>query len=351
MPDRYHAADLVAMATDLFARAGLQPPIAAAVADILVEADLLGYATHGLQFVPAYLAGIEAGRTTLAGEPRVVSDHGGAVVLDGDWLPGQWVMLRALDLALERVGAHPLAAVAVRRSQNISCLATYARRAALRGLFAMVLAAAPGNAVVAPHGGRAPRLSTNPMAVAFPGGDHPVLIDTSTSSVTNRLIERTRRAGDRLAQPWLVDADGNPTDDPGAIYTDPPGAILPAGGLELGHKGFALSLMVEALAGGLSGFGRADGDAAGNTVFLLLVDPAAFAGAEAFERQAAWVAAACRDTPPLAGGGAVRVPGDRAQAAVDEQTAQGIALHPEILPRLRPLLEKYGVAEPAPVRS
>jgi len=349
MTERYDAAGLTATTSELFTKAGLDTPIAAAVAEILVEADLLGYSTHGLQFVPAYVANIEAGYTTTSGDPEVAGDNGAALVLDGNWLPGQWVMLRALDLAFDRINAHPLVGVALRRCHNISCLATYAKRAADRGLFAIVAAAAPGNAAVAPHGGRAPRLSTSPFAVGIPGDPHPILIDTSTSSVSNRRIERTRRAGERLPEPWLVDNTGHPTDDPEAFYSDPPGAILPAGGVDLGHKGFAWSLLIESLASGLAGFGRGQPGAAGNTVWLQLIDPAAFAGTEALQRQTGDLAELCRDTPPLAGGDPVRIPGDRAYAAYAEQSAQGITLHPEILPRLRPLLEKYGVAEPAPL--
>ena len=78
MSERFHAADLIATTTELFTKAGLDPQIAAAVAEILIEADLLGYSTHGLQFVPAYVAAVEDGRTTRIGEPEVVSDRGGA---------------------------------------------------------------------------------------------------------------------------------------------------------------------------------------------------------------------------------------------------------------------------------
>ena len=88
MADCYAAADLIAAAKTLFEKAGAAPPVAQAMADILVEADLLGYGTHGLQFVPAYLAAMESGKTTTEGEPEVVTDNGSALVLDGKGLPG-----------------------------------------------------------------------------------------------------------------------------------------------------------------------------------------------------------------------------------------------------------------------
>lgn len=354
---RYHSDDLIRCAAWLFERAGLDGAIAAVVAEILVEADLLGYDTHGLQFAPAYLADIEAGRTTVSGEPEILNDNGGSLLLDGRRLPGQWVVIRALAMARERIGQHPVVTIAMRRSQNISCLATYVRRAANGGQLALLTTSSPGNAVVAPHGGRTPLLSTNPFAIGIPTDGAPILIDTSASATTNRRIERAQRAGERLPQPWLVDNTGHPSDDPEVIRAEPPGAILPAGGLEMGHKGFALALFVEALTSALAGQGRAAGanatpgeePALGSNIFLQLIDPVAFGGIDAFRHETGYLARICRDALPLADGPAVRVPGDRAHRAWAEQCRNGVSLHPEIMQRMLPCLEKYGVAPPAPL--
>ena len=275
MTDRYAAADLTVAAKTLFEKAGAAAPIAQAMADILVEADLLGYGTHGLQFVSAYLAAMEGGKTAREGEPEIVIDNGSALVLDGKGLPGQWVMVRALALA--RAKDNPMVGIAIRNTANISCLATYARRAALKGYFAIVAASAPTTRAVAPFGGASPVIGTNPFAVGMPGRDHPILIDTSAAAVTNRAIERAQRLGEKLPFPALVGADGQVSDDPAVLKTDPPGAIRPAGGDEAGHKGFALGLLVEALTSGLAGLGRAsDKPPAGNAVYLQLIDPRGF---------------------------------------------------------------------------
>ena len=350
MTARYRAEDLAACAQALFARAGLDAGHARAVADVLVEADMLGFATHGLQFVPAYVADIEAGRTRTSGAPEVLKDGGATLLLDGGGLSGQPVMLEALETGLARLKTHASVTVAVRGTRNISCLAVYARRGALAGALTLVAASAPRNAAVAPFGGREPLVSTNPIAAGIPADGGPVLFDTSTAAVANRRIERARREGASLPGRWLVDNEGRATDDPEAVYTDPPGAILPMGGLDQGYKGFALSLLVEALTSGLAGRGRSDPDpAAGNQVFLHLIDPGGFAGAEAFARETGWLAARARASAPMDPAHPVRVPGDRAQALFAEQAARGIALHPEILPRMRPLLDRYGVPEPAPL--
>jgi len=354
MSQRYSAEDLIQSAAALYQAAGLDAEIARVVADILVEADLLGYSTHGLQFMPAYLGALEAGKWTTSGLPDVIADNGAALRLDGRGLPGQWNVVKALEMALARStvsgGEHPVVSVAIGRSQNISCLATYCRRAADAGAMALLVTSGPANAVVAPAGGRGPALATSPIAAGIPAPDHPILFDTATSATTNRMIERTRREGGRLPYKALVDADGNPTGDPEAIYTDPPGAILPMGGMDTGHKGYAISILVEALTSGLAGWGRVPTNEKpiGNNVFLQLIDPGAFSGTDAFMAETGHLGDTLRAVPPMAGVDAVRVPGDRAYALLRDQTANGIELHPEILPRMRPWFEKYGIAEPKP---
>jgi LDH2 family malate/lactate/ureidoglycolate dehydrogenase len=350
MTERYAARDLTEATKTLFEKAGAAASVAQAMADILVEADLLGYSTHGLQFVPAYLTALEGGKTAPEGEPETVIDNGSALVIDGKGLPGQWVMVRALDLAFDRAKNTPMVGIAIRNSANISCLATYARRAALKGYFAIVAASAPTTRAVAPFGGASPVIGTNPFAVGMPGRDHPILIDTSAAAVTNRAIERAQRLGEKLPFPALVGADGQVSDDPAVLKTDPPGAIRPAGGDEAGHKGFALGLLVEALTSGLAGLGRASAKPpAGNAVYLQLIDPRGFAGADAFTQETGVLADLCRAAVPCDPAKPVRVPGDRAAVAFAEQSAKGVALHPEIMARMRPLLEKYGIAAPAPV--
>jgi len=305
--------------------------------------------------VPAYLKALEAGKWTTSGTPEIVTDNGAALVIDGNWLPGQWVMVKTLEACMARMADHPVVTATVKRSHNISCLATYCKRAAEAGYLAICATSAPGNAAVAPAGGRAPRLATSPFAAGIPAPDHPILFDTATSATTNRAVERAKREGERLAFPALVNADGDVTDDPNALDTDPPGAMLPMGGVETGHKGYALSILIEALTSGLSGFGRApdefrgDEKAGGNTVFLQLINPAAFGGTETFTRETGFLADYCRATPAMNDDAPVRMPGDRAYELYRDQMANGVHLHPEILPRMAPLLEKYGIAAPEPL--
>ena len=124
---------LTSFSENLLTRAGLDAGKAVDVAAILLEGDLLGHTTHGLQLAAPYLGEIEAGRMKTKGEPTIVSDRGAAVTWDGDTLPGVWLTARAIDLAIDRARAHGLCAVAIRRSHHIACLAAFLTRATDRG--------------------------------------------------------------------------------------------------------------------------------------------------------------------------------------------------------------------------
>jgi LDH2 family malate/lactate/ureidoglycolate dehydrogenase len=119
--------------------------------------------------------------------------------------------------------------VVARNCANISCLATYPKRVANLGSLAIIATSSPTHGVVAPLGGKQGRVSSNPMAIGIPTEAHPIVIDTSTASVSNRQIEWTRFAGARLAQPVLMGPDGKLSDDPNAFCGDPKGAIMPVG--------------------------------------------------------------------------------------------------------------------------
>jgi len=349
MTKRYPAPALRAFASELLQRAGLAAERAAAVADILVEGDLMGHSTHGLQLLGPYLKALADGTMARAGEPETIADRGAAVTWEGNFLPGPWLVLRAMDLAFRRAAERATVTVVIRRSHHIGCLAAYLKRATDRGLLMLLTCSDPSVASVAPFGAIAGRYTPNPLAAGFPTDGPPVLIDVSTSTTTNGLVARLNRAGkgERLGGPWLVDREGNATDDPAVMAADPPGAVLPLGGMDLGHKGFALGLLVEALTAALAGHGRADGEARwGAAVYLQVIDPAAFGGRAGFAREAGWLANACRTAPVKPGNPPVRLPGERALKLRERQLAEGVTLHPEIMHSLKPWAEKLGVAVP-----
>lgn len=347
---RYAAADLTAFAARLFASAGCDGDKPDTIARGLVAADLLGHTTHGLQLAPAYLGELESGGMTAQGAPTVVSDRGAAVTWDGNRLPGVWLAARAVDLAVERAPAHGTATVVVRRSHHIGCLAAFLRRATDRGFMVTVASSDPAVASVAPFGGTRPVYTPDPIAVGIPTEGDPILIDVSASITTNGMANRLRNEGRRFPGAWARDAAGAPTDDPGALFTTPPGSLMPVGGADHGHKGYGLALFIEALTQGLGGYGRAEAPGGwGASVFVQVIDPTAFGGVREFRRETTWLARACRESPPAPGFDAVRLPGERGLARERRALSEGVELYPGVLAALETFARKHGVPPPQPV--
>ena len=347
MTPRYTAPDLITFAGALLGAAGLESGKARSVAEILVEGDLLGHNTHGLALLAPYLTELESGAMEKAGEPRVLADFPAAITWDGRRLPGPWLTVQALELAMTRAKTNGTCTMVIRRSHHIACLAAYLKRATDQGYMALITCSDPNVASVAPFGGRREVFTPNPIAAAWPTEGDPVIIDVSMSITTNALTKRLQAEGKRFPGKWATDADGQPTDDPNALFTNPPGALLPMGGMDHGHKGYAFALLVEALTAGLGGHGRADPkEGWGASTCIQVFAPECFGGESDFRRQTEHVAKLCRENPPIPGVARVRLPGESGLRRRVEQLANGVELYPAILPSLTPWAEKLGVQLP-----
>lgn len=345
---RHPVSSLLAFAEALLRAAGMPQDKAEAVADILVDGDLMGHTTHGLQLLPSYLREIENGSMELHGEPEVIADAPAALTWHGRRLPGPWLVLRALAAAADKARQCGTGTVVIRRSHHIACLASFHRRATDQGLMLILASSDANSASVAPFGGLDPVFTPNPISVGIPTPGLPIVTDISTSATTNGLTTRLHQEGGRLPAPWVLDGHGRATDDPSVLFEEPKGTILPLGGLDSGHKGYGLSLMVEALTGGLAGFGRADPKQGwGATVFLQVIDPAAFAGSDAFLRQMGEVARQCHASRPADPARPVRLPGEKGFRLAQEQREQGVVLHAGVLEALAPWARKLAVEMPS----
>lgn len=348
MSARYSPAALIQFATALLNKAGLEDEKSRVVADILVEGDLMGHTTHGLALLGGYLGELESGSMTKAGQPRVIADFPAAINWDGQRLPGPWLTVRALDIATARAKQHGTCTVVIRRSHHIACLAAFLRPVTEQGMMAILTCSDPIGASVSPHGGRTPLYTPNPFAVAWPTNGHPVILDVSMSITTNGLIKRMYTEKKPMPGKWLLDANGIPTDDPGVMFNEPTGTLLPMGGVDHGHKGYALALFVETLTSALAGHGRIHKkEGWGASVFLQVINPAFFGGRDEFVALTSHLADACRATPPRPGFDRVRVPGEAGLRRREQQLQDGIELYPSILPSLESWSKKLGVLLPA----
>ncbi len=344
---RYAAQALIETTATLFRQGGMEPEKAQVFAEVLVEGDLLGHDTHGLNLLPQYLDGLASGDMLGNGAPEVVADIPAGQTWDGRKLPGPWLVREAGDLASAKARETGLYAVSIRRAHHIACLAAYPERIAARGQMMILASADPATASVAPHGGTRRLYTPDPLAAGWPTDAGPVIIDVSMSYTTNGMTGRRRAEGTQFDHDWLLDRDGRPTKDPRAFAEE--GTLLPLGGAAgAGHKGFALGLLVEALTCALSGYARADAPKGwGAAVLVLVIDPGRFGDTAAFTRETGWIVDAARANPPVSGGPPVRTPGERGLARKAAQLAGGVELHPAIPPMLAARCRQAGIAMPA----
>ncbi len=343
--------DLKQFATTLLEKAGMDAEKSAAMARLLVLTDAMGRRTHGMGMLLLYLKEIQSGGMRTQGEPEVVRDNGITAVWDGDYLPGMWLVEKAIQQAMPRAAQHGIAAVAIRRSHHIGCLAALAKVAADQGFVALITNSDPAGQRVAPYGGTEALMTPNPLAFGYPGEYHPVLVDMCASITTTSMTRQKVAEGKLFDHLWLQDANGVPTRDPAVLENaSPRGSLLPLGGQEYGHKGYGLSLMVEALSQGLSGHGRKDAPKRwGGNTYVQVMSPDMFAGSDAFAEQMDHLSDRCRSNKPINPLQPVRVPGDAAAKSIADAQKSGISYDTAIWTGLCDWAEKLGVAVPASV--
>jgi L-lactate dehydrogenase len=331
----FSIAALTQFATRLFLATGMDADKAASVARLLIQTDAMGRRTHGLAMAPLYLADIEKGKKLgldnsgmrITGEPVVIKDNGTSAVWDGRYLPGMWLMERAITEAIPLAKARGIRAVAIKQSHHIGCLAALTKIATDQGLIALIANSDPAGARVAPFGGTEALMTPNPLAMGYPTSDAPVLIDICASITTTSMTRQKFANGELFEHEWLLDANGKPTRDPAVLEnTTPRGSLQLIGGTDYGHKGFGLSLINEALSQGLTGYGRKDAPKRwGGNTFLQVIDPEMFGGADAFNEQMDFLSNACRSNRPIHAHQPVRMPGDQAARGLAESQLHGIS--------------------------
>lgn len=346
---RYDVGSVRALVEKLLRSTGMRGEFVHDVTDCLVTADMMGHSTHGLAIAPWYLEEIRGGGMNLEGGFDVVSDRGSCVAWHGRRLPGAWLINRAIDCALERISDCGVVTVTIAEGHHTGALATYLPRLTDKGLMVILACSGPASAGVAPFGGRRALFTPNPLSAGIPTRDDPVLLDISCSITTIKRSTQLAEAGRKYPGKWALDAEGHPSNDPQVLMSGG-GSLMPVGGLDHGHKGYAMALLVEAITQGLCGVGRKDNlsGIAMNT-FLQVIDPAAFGGSASFLDETTWLTEACHATPPRPGIAAVRVPGDRARSRMNEALQSGVELDPAIVKALAPYAEAIGGEFPPPL--
>lgn len=217
---------------------------AATVADALLEADLRGVYSHGIQILPRYVRGLKEGINPSPNIKTIV-DAGALALLDGDNGMGQIVSVKAMNMAIDRALQHGIAAVGVRNSNHHGALAYYGMMAVEQDMVG--ICSTNGPAVMAPWGGVTETLSNNPICFAIPAGDsYPIVLDMAVSMAARNKIRVAAARGEKIPLGWGLDRQGQPTDDPQKALD---GLLAPMAEA----KGFGLAAVLEGLTSILSG--------------------------------------------------------------------------------------------------
>lgn len=320
------------------------------VATSLVEADLRGVASHGVNLVALYVSRIRDGSMRARTEIRVLADDGSTLQLDGGLGPGQVAGLHAIDQATERALRHGVGAVSVQESTHLGALGYYTLRAAERGVFAMAFQNGP--TIVPPFGSITPLFSTNPFSYAIPAGDEaPVVLDIATTAVAGNKLVLARKRGEAIPEGWASDEHGRPT-------TDPQRASLERLQWFGGHKGFGIAFLVEILAGVLSNssFGRSERSASpfvgkarvAKGYLFLTLDVGRFLPLPEFRKRVDELVRDMRSCEPAPGVDRVYAPGEIEHLHRLESLREGVPVAPGVIAELEGFGRDFGLGRLTP---
>lgn len=309
------------------------------VADSLVRAEMRGTDTHGLPYLKLLADRVEARMVSLPTRVRVLADDGATVLLDGGNGIGQVAGAQAMSLSVRKAREHGIGLTLVRNTNNLGFLAFYTLRAAEQGCVGVTMGNA--NASISPWGGAEAFFGTNPLSIAVPGSGDVVVLDMSSSVVARGKVRKAHRLGEKIPLGWALDGAGLPTEDPAAALK---GTLLPIGG----PKGYGLALMVDVLAGMLSGakYGQAIKSfhqLTGPTevgALMLAIDVERFMPLGRFHALMREYATSIRGSRKAAGTTRIYLPGEIEAEKEQQSRERGIDLKPASVELVNQLLEK-----------
>jgi LDH2 family malate/lactate/ureidoglycolate dehydrogenase len=343
---RYPADDLVDHGVKILSAHGVPEDDARLVAESLVTADMWGHPSHGMLRLPWYVARVQTGAMRAVTETETVSSFAAVSVLDGRDGIGQVVTHRAVTAAANAANTYGVGVVAVRNSNHFGTAAYWTRILAEWGCVGILTT--NGSPAMAPWGGVEKLVGANPWSIAAPGARHgTVVLDIANIGVARGKVYAARQRGQRLPEGWAIDASGLPTTDPQAAID---GLILPMAG----HKGYAISFMMDVLSGVLTGssFGN---DVVGPYIpdqrsgcghLVMAIDIAAIMPPEQFAERLDQLIAKIKGSQPAAGQ-EILVPGELESRAVTA-AAGAVTLPAKTVEELNALAAACGVGALSP---
>jgi L-2-hydroxycarboxylate dehydrogenase (NAD+) len=322
-----------AIITGILKKMNVTDDDATIVADVTIDADLKGFSSHGIGRFPQYIKGLKAGTIDPEAEVTIENETVSMALLNGNHKFGHVVTYTAMEIAIEKARETGIGVVGVHDSNHFGVAGYYSDMAIMQGMVGIVLANT--EPAVAPIGGKEPIIGTNPIAIGIPSNKHYVSVDMATSASARGKLLEAQRKGEMIPENVALDVDGNPTIDPEEALK---GSILPFGA----HKGYALSFMIEILAGPLvrAAFGKqVTGTANPNKMctkgdLVVALDPSKFSNSETFKEEVDDFIAEVK------GSGNVFIPGDMEVRNIKDRKDNGIAIDENLMNQIMAIAEE-----------
>jgi amino acid adenylation domain-containing protein len=326
-------------------RAGLAPEGAAIVTEVQLEASLRGQPTHNMVAIPRYARRIASGAMNPRPHIRIEHETEISAHVDGDNGPGQWIGVMAMELAIRIARERGVGMVGAHRSNHLGAAGHYAWLAAREGLIG--LCTTNGPVILAPTGGLTPTFGNNPLGVGIPARRyHPILLDIAMSVAPRGKIGVQLAEGKPLPPGWILDRFGHPSTDPADLAA---GLGVPIGG----HKGYGLTLVMEVLAGVLTGAGFGWDHRRGQTRqsakppdlghFFMAIDPELFMPTAEFTARVDHLIEQTKAGERAENVEEILIPGEMEMRAREQNLREGVPLPPLIYHALRKYARKAGL--------
>lgn len=351
MVKRYQATVLKNLTSQIFQRLEVSPADSELWAASLLDADLRGIRSHGIQRVGMYVRKLRAGDIDVQHSAVIVKDSGAVTVIDGQHGIGQRIAAEAMQHAIQKARRLGVGIVSVRRSNHFGAAGYYARLASQAGLIGISMTNT--NPLTVPTGARDAFLGSNPIAVAMPADPHDFVFDGAMSTVSLGKFEVLAKRQAQVPGVWALDETGNVVQDPKRLLDNMQqphrrGGVLPIGGLgetDAGYKGFGLALIVELFTSVLAqGPLSADlgGKQFGISHFFMVLDPVFFGDPVTIKKRVTSLLTRLRELPGL-GLTSVRVAGDREWQTYQQNQVAGITLDAVTIRELNRIATELGV--------
>jgi uncharacterized oxidoreductase len=337
----FSAESLIKIGIEIFR--GMNVPLeeASLVSELLVKANLVGQDSHGVIRIAQYVKAIEEGEVKPGAKMKIIHETPSTALVDGGNGFGQFVAKKSMEIAIEKARKNSVSTVCAFNLYHIGRLADYTEMASRCDMIGVAMA--NSTKCVAPYGGRERVLSTAPISYAFPTAkEMPFILDMATSACAEGKIRVALHKGEKLPYGYLIDADGNLTDNPEDLYKG--GALLPLGGDLGGYKGFGLAMIVEVLSGILSRDGCAyETKKKGNGIFFQAIDISSFMPVEEFKRKVDDLIRIVKSSKLRPGFNEILIPGELEFRIQQKRLKEGIYVPDKTWEEIKAIAERMNI--------